>query len=189
MRINKDHSDQELLIAYSKSNDSNILGELYNRYLHLTYGVCIKYLKDRDNAQDMVMEVFEKMLQKPPGADINNFKTWLYVVVKNQCLMKLRKNDPKVISINQDDHFMEIAEEVHPIDKEEQISGLEHCMEQLKNEQKDCIRLFYLQKKCYQEITESTGFELKKVKSYIQNGKRNLKNCLEKHNVGSQSTY
>lgn len=188
MRINRENSDQELLAAFHKSGDTEILGTIYNKYLHLAYGVCMKYLKDRDNAQDMVMEIFEKMIQKPPPPDINNFKTWLYVVVKNHCLMKLRKKDPKIISINQEDQFMEIPDEVHPIDKEDQISGLETCIEQLKREQKDCIELFYLQKKCYQEITDSTGFDLKKVKSYIQNGKRNLKICLEK-NVGSESTY
>ncbi len=189
MKVHKDYSDLELIEAYYKEETDSYLGEFFNRYTHLVYGVCLKYLKQREDAQDAVMEIFEKLLQKPPTADIQNLKTWLYVVAKNHCLMKLRKKDPKVISIDSEHSFMEIANEVHPIDKEEQIDGLDSCIKQLKDEQKECIQLFYLKKKCYQEIVTSTGFDLKKVKSYIQNGKRNLKICLEKLNVGPQSTY
>jgi RNA polymerase sigma-70 factor (ECF subfamily) len=58
---------------------------------------------------------------------------------------------------------------------------LEKCIETLGDEQKQCVKLFYLQEKCYKEITESTGFDMNKVKSYIQNGKRNLKICMEKN--------
>ena len=189
MRANRDYTDLELIEAYYKQDDTGYLGELFNRYTHLAYGVCLKYLKDRDAAKDSMMEVFERLLAKPPTADIKNIKTWLFVVVKNHCLMKLRKNDPKVISIHSENTFMEIADEVHPLDKENQIDGLNQCIDKLNNEQKACIEMFYLKKKCYQEIVSKTGYEMKKVKSYIQNGKRNLKICLEKLNVGPQSTY
>jgi RNA polymerase sigma-70 factor (ECF subfamily) len=57
---------------------------------------------------------------------------------------------------------------------------LEEAIQELSEEQKLCVNLFYLQKKSYQQITDRTGFTLMQVKSYIQNGKRNLKIILEK---------
>jgi RNA polymerase sigma factor (sigma-70 family) len=64
---------------------------------------------------------------------------------------------------------------------DQDMETLKKCIDQLKDEQKECIKLFYLEEKCYQEIAESTSYELKKVKSYIQNGKRNLRICMDQH--------
>ena len=155
---------------------------LYHKYLHVIYGVCLKYLKNKPDAQDATAELFEKFHELTIPEDIKNLKTWLFVVTKNHCLMQLRKQKreyPQLIS----DEIMDSTEDVHPIDKalqkEQEMNVLMACIEALKNEQKTCIDLFYLKKRCYQEVSETTGFEIKKVKSYIQNGKRNLKICIE----------
>lgn len=175
--------DSELLIQYKVSGDTKILGELFSRYTSLTYGVCLKYLKDRDDSKDAVMQVFEKLTQTLRSHEIENFKSWLYVTSCNHCLMHIRSRRGKMTeSIS--DHPMESDLVLH-LEEESELEGnlskLETCIQQLVNDQKQCVELFYLEQKCYKDITGLTGFDLNQVKSFIQNGKRNLKICMEKH--------
>ncbi len=182
MRVSKSYStqpDDELIRLYKADYDLEILGELYKRYTGLVFGVCLKYLKDREASQDAVMQIFEKLIKSLLEHEITHFKSWLYVTSRNHVLMQLRKKkDVPLEEIPQ--NFMESDVEMHQEDAlESNLGKLEKCIEKLVEEQKACVTLFYLQHKCYQEINELTGYDLKKVKSYIQNGKRNLKICLE----------
>lgn len=184
----QDKTDEELLGKFQHSGNLDVLGELYSRYMHLVYGVSLKYLGDRDDAQDAVMHIFEKLITDLPRHEVQNFKSWLYVLAKNHCLMEIRSGksaDNRLEGLKIEQDFMESGEEMHPIDKEDNSieDALKECIEQLKNEQKECIDLFYYQKLCYQEIAEKLNMKEKKVKSYLQNGKRNLKICLEGKNV------
>ena len=183
--VNQSASDQELLKKYKQSQDLEILGKLYERYIHLVYGVALKYLKNRDGAQDATMQIFEQLVDKVLKHEIENFKSWLHVLTRNHCLMYLRSRQHQNAA-----HAVDIAtvrmeneELLHHNDNEplleEQITLLEKCIQQLKEEQKQCVELFYLQQKSYKEIEEKTQLPLKKVKSHIQNGKRNLKICIE----------
>jgi len=179
-------TDEWLIAKFKSSGDLEFLGKLYEKYMHLVYGVCLKYLKDRDDGQDAVMQIFEKLIVELPKREIENFKPWLHVIAKNHCLMQLRSEKSKTRRqekiYESDAVFMENSYELHHNNEqvvEQDLEALKKCIEQLKTEQKECVRLFYLQEKCYQEIVEETNFELKKVKSHIQNGKRNLKICME----------
>lgn len=173
-------TDEELLIVYRKNGDVAILGNLYERYMGLVYGVCLKYLKDEDLAKDAVMAIFEELITKVKQHQINTFRSWLYVLARNYCLMQLRAG--KKLDIVNLDAVMEFTPLLHPEDnnREEAYKALEHCIDKLTGAQKQSIDLFYLKEKCYKEIAEITSFSLNEVKSYIQNGKRNLKICLEK---------
>lgn len=179
----KDQSDEALISLYKKTDDLEIVGILYDRYTALTFGVCLKYLKNREESRDAVMQIFEKLIVSLKEHDINIFKGWLYVTARNHCLMQIRskkgKNftelSPFLVETNGNGHLDQ------GLDTEVDIIRLEKCMELLVNEQKRCVQLFYIQQKCYREITESTGYDLNKVKSYIQNGKRNLKICMERN--------
>jgi len=146
----------------------------------LVYGVCLKYLKDEEQAKDAVMGIFEELINKAKQHDIKQFRGWLYVLSRNYCLMQLRSGK-KMQMVNLDD-FMEFSPVLHPDDnnREAAMMALERCMDKLPKAQKQSIDLFYLKEQCYKEIAETTGFSLNEVKSYIQNGKRNLKICLEK---------
>lgn len=177
-------NESKLIIAYKKSHDITLVGQLYSPYMPLVYGVCLKYLKDRTLAQDAVMDIFEKLTQDLLKYDTpDNFKTWLYVVSKNFCLMQLRKDGSSSKAFKKiADEFMDNNILLHPLDEEEQpdlVPRLKECMEKLKEQQRIPIELFYYKKMCYQEISEQLKIEEKKVKSAIQNGKRNLKICLE----------
>lgn len=181
-------SDEDLLAKYNKTGNLDVLGELYARYMHLVYGVSLKYLGVRENAQDAVMVIFEKLMKDLPRHHIQNFKSWLYVLTKNHCLMEIRTRksaDRRLEGLKIEQEFMESSQEVHPIDTDDPIleQALKECIEKLNSEQKQCIQLFYYQNQCYQEIAEKLGMEVKKVKSYLQNGKRNLKICLEGNHV------
>lgn len=173
--------DEQLLTSYRESGDLAALGKLYEKQMPLVYGVCLKYLKDEEQAKDAVMEIFEELITKVKQHDIKQFKSWLYVLSRNYCLMQLRSGK-KMEVVNLDD-VMEFSLVLHPDEnnREAAMQVLEKCMDKLPGNQKQTVSLFYLNEKCYREITELTGFTLNEVKSYIQNGKRNLKICLEKH--------
>ena len=170
---------------YRSTGDLEILGELYKRYMHLVFGLCLKYLQNREDASDAVMQVFEKLIIEVPKHDIQNFKSWLYVLAKNHSLMKIRSDksrDKKMDRwIKDQEDYMEFYPDLHPIDeaRNDDYPGLKECIEKLKQEQKTCIELFYYQNKSYREIVQILKMEEKKVKSYLQNAKRNLKICLE----------
>lgn len=173
--------DLELVKEYKSGGDINVLGELYGRYMELVYGVCLKYFKEPEEAKDAVINIFEELVTKLKKYDVINFKSWLYQLAKNYCLMKLRSRKSKPVIVDID--IMHLEENNHPdnvAEKEEQLNGMESCMEQLPAEQKRAIELFYLQEKCYKEIADLTGTEINKVRSFIQNGRRNLKICMEK---------
>jgi RNA polymerase sigma-70 factor (ECF subfamily) len=176
-------TDEELIDLYKKSGKLDIVGELYNRYTALTLGVCLKYLRDREESRDAVMQIFEKLMVTLKDHDIGHFKGWLYVTARNFCLMQLRAKKGK--NFEEISPFvMENGSEMHLQEGPEieaNLTKLEKCIETLGNEQKDCVRLFYLEQKCYKEISEITGLDMSKVKSHIQNGKRNLKICMERN--------
>jgi RNA polymerase sigma factor (sigma-70 family) len=176
--------DSWLLAQYKASGDLEYLGELYNRYMHLVYGVCLNYFKEEEQSKDAVMQIFEELVLKLRKHEVQNFKSWLHVLARNHCLMAMRKSS-KNPTVSLDDTFVENSSFVHlDLDdaKEQQLSVMERCMESLPEAQRRSVDLFYLQEKCYKEIADITGYDLLKVKSYIQNGKRNLKNCIEKNN-------
>ncbi len=181
----REESDEELLMRFREGGDIGVLGQLYERYMHLVYGVCLKYLEEREQAKDEVMNIFEKLVTAVPGQEILNFKTWLYVVTKNHCLMLLRSRKSESVHIesmlSDPTFFMEKEAVMHPMEDEERIDmkRLEECMAKLKDEQKSCIQLFYYEGCGYREIAERLEIEEGKVKSFIQNGKRNLRICLE----------
>jgi len=190
----KTQSDEELLAKYRREGDIEILGQLYEKYMHLVYGVCLKYLEEREWAKDEVMNIFTKLVTAVPQQEIGNFKTWLYVVTKNHCLMLLRSRKSEVAHaeamMNDPVFFMENSSGMHPMGKDEGIDSddlsgedgmkrLEECIERLREEQRNCIRLFFYEGCSYRQISEKLGVDETKVKSYIQNGKRNLKICME----------
>jgi RNA polymerase sigma-70 factor (ECF subfamily) len=175
-------SDNELLENYYQSRDQQWIGILLERYTMLLLGVCMKYLKNEEEAKDAVQQVFLKVLTEVSKYKIEYFKTWLYMVAKNHCLMKLRGQQGKYTKELKE----ETAIEHQQADKNELLANentfllLEQSIGELNEEQKQCVTLFYLQKKSYQEIATTTGLSLMQVKSHIQNGKRNLRMLLEK---------
>lgn len=175
-------SDTELVLLYRESGELKVLGELYQRYMELVYGVCLKYLKDPELAQDAVMQIFEELVLKLKKHEVDNFRGWLHQVSKNYCLMQLRT--PKNLkTVALPPLLMQNEEDVHlngVMEKEENFQKLEKCIASLPDEQRTMIKLFYLEGKCYNEIVEITGLEWNHVRSSIQNGRRNLKLCMEK---------
>ncbi len=185
-RSNTEKTDEELLQRYQSTQNLEWLSALYLRYASLVYGVCLKYLKDRDDAKEAVMQIHEKLITSLLQHKVLNFKSWLYVNARNHCLMQLRSQKGKIME-EISPFLMETGAGMHPEDDpdsyrddmENNITRLEKCIEALAGPQQECVKLFYLQEKCYKEVADETGFDLGQVKSYIQNGKRNLKICME----------
>jgi RNA polymerase sigma factor (sigma-70 family) len=179
--------DQTLIAAYRRSADLKLVGQLYQRYLELLYGVCLKYLGEPETAKDAVMDIFGELAQKLLRHEVGNFRGWLYTLAKNHCLMKLRTSGRIPIARSADPEHMQMGEETHlkdKIEQEERFDRLSACIEALPAEQRTVIQLFYLQNKCYKEIELSTGMEWNKVRSHIQNGRRNLKLCMQLQTKG-----
>jgi len=175
-------TDEELLTEYRQSRDIQLLGALYSRYMDLVYGACLKYLSDPARSQDAVMNIFEELVNKLHRHEVANFKSWLYTLAKNHCLMQLRsvRNKP-LLELNTE--LVQSGEEMHLtgiIENEQSLDALHKCIDTLSAEQKSGITLFYLEEKSYREISEITGTDAGKVRSLIQNGRRNLKICMDK---------
>ncbi len=180
-------SDQELVDLYKRSSDLKILAALFQRYTPLVFGVCLKYFKNKEDSKDALMQIFEVLIESLKKHEVRNFKSWLHVSTRNYCLMELRKRKRSGIVADQKSFSIENMEfslsEHHS--EEDPISGdltlLKNCMDELPEKQKTCMQMFYIQEQSYKEVSVNSGFEIKEVKSYIQNGKRNLKNCIEKN--------
>ena len=175
-------TDQELVNAYRQSSDLKVLAVLYQRYMDLLYGVCMKYFHESEAARDAVMNIFEELAHKLLKHEVEYFKGWLYTLAKNHCLMQLRTSD-RVKTTSFDPENVQSSEELHlngVMEKEDHLNRLSHCLETLSSDQRTVIELFYLQNKCYKEIEGATGLDWNKVRSHIQNGRRNLKICMDK---------
>ena len=155
--------------------------------MDLVFGVCLKYLEDKEDAKDAVMNIFEELVIKLRKHDVHFFKSWLHEVTKNHCLMLLRSSK-KHHKIPLDISLMQNAEILHlngELEKEENLIALHHCIGKLTDEQKRVVELFYINGKCYNEIVNITGLEWNKIRSSIQNGRRNLKLCIDKQKVNN----
>jgi RNA polymerase sigma factor (sigma-70 family) len=174
---NKGQSDQALVESYKKSGDTWYAGELFQRYTPLISALAWKYLKDPTEAEDALMEVFEIIVKDLKQYDVNNFKTWVYSVTKHHCLKKVRRmqhytvDAEKALKYAADDH--DPMSDPYQLDMK--IDRLKDAIQNLAKEQRQCIELFYLEEKSYKEVASLTGYSLNEVKSYLQNGKRNLK--------------
>lgn len=174
-------TDNELLTLFYTDSNQEWIGILLQRYTLLLLGVCMKYLKDETEAKDCVQQIFLKVLTEVPKYKIDFFKSWLYMVAKNHCLMRLRERDKGVKELSEKASLAHNETDRHDLLQNEQTYDLlEDALLELNVEQRVCVTLFYLQKKSYQQIAGQTGYSLMQVKSYIQNGKRNLKILLEK---------
>ena len=185
--VNAQTTDRELVIQYKQEGDVRVLGELYQRYMDLIYAVCLKYLKEPAEAQDAVMSIFEELVNKLRKHEVSNFKGWLYTVAKNYCLMALRSK--KQIPLTQMPEFMQLAENPHlenAVEKELNLNLLSKCIEGLSPDQKYTVQLFYLEKKSYKEIAGITQTEWNKVRSLVQNARRNLKICMDKNGLSDE---
>lgn len=173
--------DSELIRLYVSERCEFTIPLLYERYAHLVMGSCMKYLKQVENAEDITMRIFEELGGKLLKHEIQHFKSWLYQVTRNECLQFLRKHKPGdsvtigELSVPAEEHSAQTAA------LEMKLQLLEKAVEMLKDEQKTCVKLFYLEQKSYNEISEELHISLNAVKSAIQNGKRNLKIWMERN--------
>ncbi len=183
-------TDQQLLEHFYADHNNEWLGILLQRYTLLLLGVCMKYLKDEEDAKDSVQQIFLKVIQELKKYKVEYFKSWLYMVAKNHCLMKLRDRHGKLTTEINDRLTSKTVEEIDKqtmLQDEHTLSLMEESLKELNPAQQQCVTLFYLQKKSYQQISDETGFSMLQVKSYIQNGKRNLKLLIEKKMQDSAS--
>ena len=173
--------DTELLLKYKGTGDQSYLTDLFLRYINLISGVCLKYLKEDEAAKDAVLNIYEELIHKTKTYEINNFKSWIYSVTKNYCVSYLKKNKIKLIELseNHEENWIDYSKLDAALEKENLFNQLERCIEGLPKEQNMAIRLFYLENKCYKEIVEVIGKDWNKIRSLIQNGKRNLKICMD----------
>ena len=179
-------TDLELIARYKFTLDKNYVGELFKRYSHLVLGLCINYFKNKDEAKDELLQIFEKLFDALRKTDVENFPGWLTFVSRNHCISVLRKRktetERKADYNYSEEKFVESYEGVRHDEKEIQLQQLEEAVKELEYEQRICVELFYLKERSYSEIASATGFSEKQVKSYLQNGKRNLRIILSTKN-------
>ena len=172
-------TDQEILRHFYGDHDNEWLGSLLERYTMLLYGVSMKYLRNPEEAKDAVQQIFLKVIAELHKYEVSYFSSWLYMIAKNHCLMLLR-NKKRGVQIEMMTDPVSVTTDEEPLQNENLLVDLKEALQHLNTEQKTCIWMFYLEKKSYQEIATETGFNILQVKSYIQNGKRNLRLLLQK---------
>ena len=178
-------SDEELLKHYKQSGNKELFADLFKKHVSVVYGTCLFYLQDKDEAQDATMQLFEKLLLDINNREIDNFEGWLSFVVRNHCISIIRKNKSQSKNIKSyyefeyEDANYETEEKISAVSDDVMLENMKQCLPKLKENQRICVELFYLNNKSYQDIANETGFTLNEIKSYIQNGKRNLKLLLE----------
>lgn len=179
------NSDEELLKHYKQSGNKDLFADLFKKHVSVVYGTCLFYLQDKDEAQDATMQLFEKLMLDINNREIDNFKGWLSFVVRNHCISIIRKNKSQHKNIKSyydfeyEDANYETEEKINAVSDDVMLENMKLCLPKLKETQRLCVELFYLNNKSYQDIANQTGFTLNEIKSYIQNGKRNLKLLLE----------
>lgn len=179
------NSDEELLKHYKQSGNKELFADLFKKHVSVVYGTCLFYLQDKDEAQDATMQLFEKLMLDINNREIDNFKGWLSFVVRNHCISLIRKNKSQSKNIKSYYEFeyeapdYETEEKINSISDDVLLENMRTCLPKLKENQRICVELFYLKNKSYQDIANETNFSLNEIKSYIQNGKRNLKLFLE----------
>lgn len=182
--MDKPSEEAALIRTYRLSGDLNVLGRVYQPYMEELFLVCYRYLKEEEDARDAVMELFEKLSRELKVHEPAHFRAWLYAVARNYCLMKLRQNATMANEgYSGITEVYEAEEETFSI-SDAHVDRLTHCIGQLPDHQRSAVELFYLKEMCYRQIADATGYTLQRVKSYLQNGKRNLKNCLERNGKG-----
>lgn len=177
-------SDEQLLADYvGGSGGSRSLGILYERYMPMVYGVCVKILKDSGKAEDAVMAIYEELVRKVKDHQIESFRGWLYVLARNYCLMEWRKAQRKPTDHHAPEDMVryDAVEPVFEYELPQGSNSLERCLAELVERQRTCVQWFYYEDKSYKEIADMMAEDLGKVRSYIQNGKRNLRLCMEKN--------
>jgi RNA polymerase sigma-70 factor (ECF subfamily) len=175
--------DKELLEKFYVDRNNQWIGILLQRYTMLLLGVCMKYMKNEEEAKDCVQQIFLKAITELQKYKVDYFKSWLYMIAKNHCLMMIRDRNGKV-ALELKDNFAPEEQDVfyknELLEKDQLLNVMEQCLNDLNHEQKQCVTLFYLEKKSYQQIADATGYSMLQVKSFIQNGKRNLRLLVEK---------
>lgn len=178
-------SDEELLRHYKQSGNKDLFADLFKKHVSVVYGTCLFYLQDKDEAQDATMQLFEKLMLDINNREIDNFKGWLSFVVRNHCISIIRKNKSQNKNIKSyyefeyEDANYETEEKINSVSDDVMLENMKQCLPKLKENQRLCVELFYLNDKSYQDIANQTGFTMNEIKSYIQNGKRNLKLLIE----------
>lgn len=179
-----EHStDEQLLEKYISGGDAQYLGALYERYMPMVYGVCLKILKDPGKSEDAVMAIYEELTRKVREHQIESFRGWLYVLARNHCLMEWRKNQRQPTDLHDDMSRHDAIEQSFKYELPQNGTPLEKCLDELPTHQRKSVEWFYFEEKSYKEIADIIAEDVGKVRSYIQNGRRNLKICLEKAGV------
>lgn len=174
-------TDEAIIELYQEKQNNKYIGVLYERYYHLVFGVCLKYLRSTEESEDAVVLIFEKLIKDLKTVKVSKFSGWLYMVAKNYCLQQLRKKKFISVDYKELEEVLVVEENIlkEKLNKEEFFEFLDQKMKLLKVEHQECLKLFYLNKKSYSDIESLTEYDLKSIKSHIQNGKRKLKILLE----------
>jgi RNA polymerase sigma-70 factor (ECF subfamily) len=178
-------TDEALALAYYQSGDKELVGDLFEKHVKMVFGVCLFYFRDKDIAKDAVMQIFEKLIIELRRLEVKNFKAWLSFVIRNYCISEIRKSKSKqfvnesYLDFELKEAFLYEEEIIESVNDDLLLGHMKECLPQLKEKQKKCVELFYLQNLSYQQISEQTNMSLNEVKSQIQNGKRNLKLLIE----------
>jgi len=170
----KELPDDELIMRFQQTGDTECFAELFARHRKQVYFACKGFFSDSSAAEDATQETFLRAYQNMHRFSGGNFGGWLMRISKNICIDSWRKRQPEK-------EFEEIEMSQLPSPQVlEQTSDLRFAvqrvlqeLETLPAEQRRCVEL-KIEGYSYEETAASTGLSVQAVKSHLQNGRRTL---------------
>lgn len=185
MKENNEQYAMELIIAKVKAGDMAAFNVLIDEYKAMAFTLALKLMKNREDAEEVTQDAFLKAYKNIKQFEgKSKFSTWLYTIVYNTALTKLRKKKLPMSDIayhNEENlsSYSESDKEWHQLQKAERSSYIKQAMELLSSEDQMAITLFYLNENSLQEICEITHWELSNVKVRLHRARKRLLKVLE----------
>jgi len=173
----------EDLLTRTGRRDQRAFADLYRRASSRLFGVCLRMLRDRGEAEEVLQEVFTTVWRRADGFDParGNAMTWLVALTRNKAIDRLRqrREAPLDDRIDLDQMVDERAAPLQEAEAGQDYVRLRNCLEALEPKQRRSVREAFFTGATYQELAARCQVPLGTLKSWIRRGLIQLRECLE----------
>ena len=176
-------NDQDL-IAKVLDGDTNAFSVLVNRYKDLVFSLSLKMLKNREEAEEISQDAFIKVyksLHKFKGD--SKFSTWIYKVVYNSCLDRLKqyKKNYALVPIDEfnENQVKTLDNAFDALVSQDRKNAIQACLNKLPSEDSFLLTLYYFEEQSLEEISKIVGLTANNVKVKLFRGRKKLATILK----------
>lgn len=176
-------NDISILIGRIALGNREAFTDLYSATSPKLFGVCLRILNNRAEAEDALQEVYIKIWRDASKFAPSDFSpmSWLIAIARNHAIDRIRASKPVAVDV---DEMADLSDEAANPEKEAILSsdrrGIERCLDELPEARAVAIRGAYLEGYSYQELAEQQKIPLNTVRTWLRRGLLKLKECLER---------